>query len=185
MKKLFGYLLSFFLPLAPGLIYACDDVGFAEHFTVQKSKLIRNGQGKRTATMFNVEVYRGALYLEKKSNDADAIVQSKQIKRVDMKFVREIASESMQEGWDDSFKKLCKECKNIKNEMKQLNSLMPTLKEGQKLAFNFLPTEVQVFYQEKKIGTIKGAEFSKKLLSTWLGPYPPTEDLKKCMLGKK
>jgi len=42
-------------------------------------------------------------------------------------------------------------------------------------------TTVEFAGQEK--GTIPGADFMRVLWRTWLGPKPPTADLKKGMMG--
>lgn len=59
--------------------------GFPDRMTATGSTLVKNGEGKRTATIFNVEVYKAALYLAEKTNDAGKILSSKTPKRLEMK----------------------------------------------------------------------------------------------------
>ncbi|MDQ3564623.1 MAG: chalcone isomerase family protein [Pseudomonadota bacterium] len=43
---------------------------------------------------------------------------------------------------------------------------------------------MEVFSNGKRIGEVKGAGFTRLLLSTWIGPpAPPTEALKNALLG--
>jgi hypothetical protein len=58
------------------------------------------------------------------------------------------------------------------------------LKEGETLTFAYLPgkgTTLQV--GNKELGTFESKGFADAILSIWLGTKPPSEDLKKGMLG--
>ena len=62
---------------------------FPPTMPAESRTLSLNGVGTRKATIFKVKVYDAALYLEKKSKNAEEILDSNQIKRVDMFFLRD------------------------------------------------------------------------------------------------
>src|SRR5690349_2730823 len=49
-----------------------------------------NGMGLREATFLNIDVYVAGLYLETASSDPVAILQSTQVKRLVIRFVRDV-----------------------------------------------------------------------------------------------
>ena len=77
--------------------------GFPSTVTVGGEKLVLNGVGMREATMFKVDVYRGALYLPAKSSDAKAILSQETAFMIDMKFLREVEKDKLTGAWTDGF----------------------------------------------------------------------------------
>jgi hypothetical protein len=62
---------------------------------------------------------------------------------------------------------------------------MPDLKKGDELIFTFRTGEaVDVEINGRSLGNIPGEDFARGLLAAWLGPAPPTSDLKEGMLGR-
>ncbi len=62
--------------------------------------------------------------------------------------------------------------------------LVPDVKEGSTLTFTYVPgkgTTLQV--ADKELGAFEGKGFADAVFSIWLGPKPPSEDLRKGMLG--
>ena len=66
---------------------------FPATMPAENHTLSLNGVGTRKATIFKVKVYDAALYLEKKSKNAKEILDSNQIKRVDMFFLETLTVE--------------------------------------------------------------------------------------------
>src|SRR4051812_42998222 len=88
-------------------------------------KLVLNGQGMRKATIFNVKVYTGALYLETKSSNAEEIIASKQLKHISLQFVRDVGSRDIREAWAKGVKKNCGDkCAETEPLAEKLNSYM-------------------------------------------------------------
>ncbi|MGH8652227.1 MAG: chalcone isomerase family protein [Gammaproteobacteria bacterium] len=53
------------------------------------------------------------------------------------------------------------------------------MEEGQTIELDYLPdtgTEVRIAGQRR--GTVTGVDFNHAMLRIWLGPKPPTDDLK-------
>jgi len=63
-------------------------------------------------------------------------------------------------------------------------ALVPDVKTGSTLTFIYLPgkgTTLQV--ADKELGVFEGKGFADAVFSIWLGAKPPSEDLRKGMLG--
>lgn len=165
------------------LAYAGDSQTFPEAATVGGKKLVLNGIGIRKATIFNVKVYRGALYLEKQNNNADEVVNSSQNKRIQMHFVRDVSGSKIKNGWNEGFEKNTDDLTQIKDRIGEFNNFMEDISDGEEIVLDFNGDSVSVTVKGQAKGTIKGANFLKALLRIWLGPKPPNDDLKKGMLG--
>jgi hypothetical protein len=161
------------------------DVKMPDRLTVAGKALVLNGMGIREATMFDVDVYVAGLYLEKKTQDAVEIINSEQVKHLDLVFVRDVDRDDITDAWTTQFKKNGADMARLKDSINRLNSWMAGMDEGQKLSFTYEPGKgVTVVVKGTVKGTIPGAEFGRAFFAIWFGPSPPNKGLKKGLLGK-
>lgn len=147
-------------------------------------ELSLNGIGIREATIFNVKVYVSGLYLESKTTDPQVVINSKQLKRVEMHFVRAVGSGKIVSTWKEGFAKNCaQDCAAAQGAMDKLMAMTPDIKSGDVITFEFLPSGVGIMFGSKKLEPIANEAFGRALLAIWFGPHPPSEDLKNAMLG--
>ena len=148
------------------------------------TKLVLNGLGLRKK--FMVKVYVAGLYLEQKSSDADAIIKAEATKRVVMQFLRGVSKNQIVDAFDESFNNNAPDArKTLKAEIDRLLGALEPVKEGDQMVFTYVPgtgTTLAINGQEKL--TIAAPAFGPVLFSVWLGPKPPTTDLKKGMIGQ-
>jgi len=148
------------------------------------TKLVLNGLGLRKK--FMVKVYVAGLYLEQKSSDADAIIKAEATKRVVMQFLRGVSKSQIVDAFDESFNNNAPDArKTMKAEIDRLLGALEPVKEGDQMVFTYAPgtgTTLAINGQEKL--TIAAPAFGPVLFSVWLGPKPPTTDLKKGMMGQ-
>jgi len=151
--------------------------------TVGNQTLLLNGLGLRTKMFF--KVYVGGLYLEKKSSDAAAIASSDTAKRVVLQFVYgEVTRDQMVESFTDGFK--ANAPNTPKAQVDQFLGALETMKKGDQLVVTYVPgTGTTLAIHGKDKLTIAGLPFAQAVFSVWLGPKPPTSDLKNGLLGKK
>jgi len=141
--------------------------------------------GLREATIFNVKVYVAGLYVEKKSQNADELIRSEQVKRLDLHFVRDVDRDDVVEAWVKGFKKNGADMGKLGSRIGQLSSWMTDMKVKDVLSFVYVPgTGVTVSVKGQVKGTISGADFGSALFAIWLGPDPADGGLKKGLLGK-
>lgn len=162
------------------------NVTMPDTITVGNKTLVLNGMGVRSK--FFVKVYVAGLYLEKKSGDANAVIQDESAKRIVLQFVRsEVTKEQMTEAFDEALKANAPEKAGaLQSEIGQFLKALETMQEKQQMAITYLPgagTTVTVRGKDKI--TIPGQAFGQLVFSMWLGPKPPNSDLKSGLLGKK
>ena len=157
-------------------------VEMPETVTVDKSTLHLNGMGLRQATALRVKAYVGALYLEKPSSDAATVIDSRQLKCVTMKFLRDIDARRLSSNWADSLRKVGG--KSLEPSISQFASLLPDVKRDDVMTFTWRPgVGLETVRNGEARGTVPGDEFARALFTVWFGPEPGDEALKRGMLG--
>jgi hypothetical protein len=162
------------------------NVTLPETVTVGNKTLVLNGMGIRSK--FFVKVYVAGLYLEKKSADANAIIQADSAKRIVLQFVRsEVTREQMTEAFDEALKNNAPDKANaLQAEIGQFLKALETMHEKEQMVVTYLPgTGTTVTVRGKDKLTIAGPAFGQLVFAMWLGPKPPNADLKSGLLGKK
>jgi len=146
--------------------------------------LVLNGLGLRKK--FVVKVYVAGLYLEQKSSDADAIVKAEAPRRIVMQFVRGVSKSQLADAFNESFDNNTPDArKTMKADIDRLLDALEPVKEGDQMVFTYIPGTGTTFaINGKEKLTIAAPAFGQVLFSVWLGPKPPTADLKKGMLGQ-
>ena len=183
--KRYGKLLGVLLALAglacPATAAELEGVKMPDKATVAGTELVLNGMGLRTATIFKVKVYVAGLYVKEKAKEEKAILGAAGPKQLRMHFLREVDAEKIASAWDDSLEK---SREKFKAEIEKLKAMMTKAKDGDRYTYTFLPDSVEVSFNDQSKGKLPGGEFGRALLSTWIGENPPTEKLKKGLLGQ-
>lgn len=150
--------------------------------TVDGTTLHLNGMGLRQATALRVKAYVGGLYLEHLSSDAATVIDSRQLKRVTMRFLRDIDGKRLSGGWADSLRKAGG--KTIEPSIAKFASLLPDVKNGDTMSFTWRPgVGLETALGGEPRGTVPRDEFARALFTVWFGPEPGDENLKRGMLG--
>lgn len=175
------------LVLTLGVLHAreMEGVDFAEQIESGGTKLVLNGTGLRNKRKFgmNFKVYVAGLYLPAKSDKAPEIIASDEPKLMRMVFLRSIDADTLIEGYDDSYAKNCKpNCESAKTDFEAFKKLLPNVKDKSEFRVQITKDVIAVDFNGTK-GTITSKPFSKILLSMFIGEEPPTEDLKRGLLG--
>ena len=153
---------------------------------VGSSALLLNGAGLRTKMMF--KVYAGALYLEQKQMDANAVINDHGNKRIAMHFLRDVSSEQLLTGMNEGFadNNTQYELSSIDAQMKSFQKMMTSakeVKEGDVILLDCTPAGTQVSLNGRLLGKIEGELFNQALLRVWLGDHAVDTNLKKALLG--
>lgn len=170
--------------LAPQTGLAADKDSFPPTIELGDRTLVLNGVGTRTATIFAVRVYHGALYLEQRSSDADEIVGSEGWKQIRMRFVRDVDAEKLREGFREGVQSNVEEPQRLLGALEAFLSILPAVKDGEELSLSFFDQHVDVHLNGTLLGKVDGTDLSHALLLVWLGPKPPNRGLKQGLLGK-
>jgi hypothetical protein len=141
-----------------------------------------NGLGLRKKAVF--KVYVAGLYLESPSKDASAILTANQAKAIRMHFLRDLTKAQLVEAFQEGFEANVKDRPPQQAAFDKMLALVPDVKEGSTLTFTFLPGKgTALSTGSKELGLFEGKDFADAVFAIWLGPKPPSEDLKKGLVG--
>jgi hypothetical protein len=172
------------LASAPAVAATCDGVEFADRISAGGADLVLNGLGLRKATIFAVKVYVAGLYLPEHSGDPAAILASDRAWRLVLHFVRDVDASDMHEAFQEGFAKAGADLGAMQPRIDALAGMLVDFEVGQRLGFASDPGKgLEVDVDSTTRGTVAGADFATGLLTIWLGPEPPNEDLKSGLLG--
>lgn len=161
-------------------------VTFSNSVTFEGEKLALNGVGVREK--FWMDMYAGALYLNKKNEDANAIVSANEPMAIKLHIVSKlITSDKMIDAVNEGFENATGgKTSAIASDIAKFKSYFSEeIKKNDVFDMVYLPNKgVNVYKNNKLLGTIPGMEFKKGLFGIWLSKNPADKDLKKAMLGK-
>ena len=186
MKK---WISTVLLALSCGTAMAIDVAGVQldETAKVGGKDLALNGTGVRSA--MSVKVYVAGLYLRERSKDADAVIASKDPKRLVLVFKRNLKSSIVLAAFRDGIRlnadpaELNKLAPRITQLERALNAL-DEAKSGDKLALDFpMDGSVDIIYNDKLVESIPGPEMGPAMLKIWLGYVPVADELKNGLLA--
>ncbi|MFZ5475648.1 MAG: chalcone isomerase family protein [Myxococcota bacterium] len=174
-------LLAALLALADAATLA--GVTLPDTATVGGQTVRLNGIGLREK--FYVDVYVGGLYLTHPTKDGTAAIDADEPKRVVMHFVySKVTRDQLVESFVSDFGHDPASARH-KADIDRLIAVLPAqVVAGEELVFDYVPGQGTTFrVGGKPAVTIAGVDFMKMIWNVWLGPNPPTADIKKGMLG--
>jgi hypothetical protein len=161
-----------------------DGVTLPDKIQVGGKPLLLNGMGTRKATLFKVKVYVAGLYVQTLSHNAAEILDSNQLRRIDLHFVHDVSAEKLANAWKESLEKNCPgHCETYQPVLAQLNALMKDVQKGDVMTVTFFPQAIEVSLKNQPPTRIQSVGYPKLLLQSWLGEFPPNSDLKEGLLG--
>jgi len=144
--------------------------------------LTLNGLGLRKKAVF--KVYVGGLYLESPSKDAGRILATDQARAIRMHFLRDLSRSQLVEGFQEGFENNVQDKTIQKAAFDRMLALIPDVKEGSTMTFTYVPGKgTTLLVGDRELGVFEGKGFADAVFSIWLGPKPPSDDLKKGLLG--
>lgn len=166
-------------------VQECDGVSFPAHIQAQGRTLTLNGLGLRKATIFGIKVYVGALYLEHRTADADAVLSSPDPAEIDLAFVFHATAGQLRSAWREGFEKSAPgRLPQLQSRIAQLDGWMDGVGSGQKMSFLRIPgVGIRYSLDGAVKGTISGDDFATAFFAIWLGPSPPSPQLRAGLLG--
>ncbi|HET7921792.1 MAG TPA: chalcone isomerase family protein [Gammaproteobacteria bacterium] len=160
-----------------------EDVTLPDTATVGGKTLVLNGLGLREYLW--VDVYVGGLYLEQKAATPEAVMAEQGPYRVVMHMLHDVTHKQFSDNWLDDLKHNNPDAvSRLEQQAQQFVALFDDAKEGDEIVMDFVPgSGLSVTHNDKLMGTVAGDDFARAILHCYVGPHPPTEELKKGMLG--
>ena len=142
-----------------------------------------NGVGLRKKAIF--KVYVAGLYVEAPSKDAAAILAADAARIVKMQYLRSVDKASITGAFREGFENNAKElAAKQKANIDKMIAAVPDLKDGETMSFTYVPGKgTTLSHNGKDLLSVEGKEFADAVFLLWLGPKPPSDDLKKGLLG--
>ncbi len=171
---------------ATGAVRDVEGVRVPESSVVDGAELTLNGVGLRRATIFNVKVYVGALYVTTPSKDPEAIVRADEPKSVRMRFVRDVGKGKVMEAFREGFEKNGgAAAKALEPGLERVATTIPDeMKSGMELDVSYAPGKGTTVTGPQGRVVVEGKPFAEAMLRCWLGPHPADDGLKNAMLAR-
>src|SRR5262249_28607114 len=152
---------------APPRARSCAGVSFPATIDVAGTKLQLNGLGLREATFLDVDVFVAALYVQRRSSEAKALLTRDEPVRVVLHFVRDTTADTITEEMDQGYRA---NAPKVVAQKKQLFAWLEDMTVGRALAFTYVPARgLEVSIGGRVKGTIAGAEFASATLAVLIG----------------
>jgi hypothetical protein len=183
MQRILTFILA--LSIAAGVSAATlAGVTVPDTAEVAGTQLVLNGVGLRTK--FFLKIYVGGLYLQQKTDNAEKVTADAGPDRILMHMIYEVDKEHFTDAWLDGFKDNNPESFDaLHDQVLQFIAYFGDSKKDDVITLDYIPgTGTQISWNGSFRGNIPGEDFHKALLRVFLGPKPPTEDLRDGLLGK-
>lgn len=161
-------------------------VEMADTADVAGKHLVLNGMGLREVTWLGVDVYVAGLYVEHASSNPAKLIADDETKMIVLRFKRHVDRDDISNAWREGFSaNATVPLAQIQPNVDQLVNWMPAFNKGDTLAFVCIPGKgVTVEVNGKRKGVLQGTEFERSLFAVWLGAKPPTDEIKRGLLGR-
>ena len=170
----------------PALAEMVGDANVAETIVVDGQTLHLNGAGLRQVPILGIQIYVAALYLPAPSHDPAAILASLGHKAVVLYFLHQASKEQVQEDFRKGERINCGNGGCDPAELPDFERLVqatPAIERGDTATYIYDPNRLRVLSNGRVIGDYPDGPLSHQLLLGFLGEHPPTERLKRQMLG--
>ncbi len=153
---------------------ALADAEFPAAIEAGGRRLVLNGTGRRLYSWLRVEVYRAALYLERPSRDAEAILATTAPRLVVAHYRRAVPLDGVVAAWEASLGEPLPEA---------FRAWLRPIAAGDEERQLFLGDGVVLEGPGRPVVRVGGASFARRLLGCWIGPAMPDEALRRGLLG--
>jgi hypothetical protein len=142
-----------------------------------------NGAGLRSRLF--IKVYVGALYLERPSRDAAAILSGEAPWAVTLVFRRDVGHDKILEAFVAAFEHNSPgQLEALRPQLEIFHAVLHDLKEGEAMTLHYLPgAGTTLLVPGGGSALVPGRSFGEAVLRTWLGDHPTDASLKAALLG--
>lgn len=158
---------------------------FPAEIQVDGRKLTLNGQGLCEYGIFGIDLYYGAFYVERPAQEAAVILTDPQLAVVHLRFVRSLTKQQLGDAYAGSITaNRPDDAKAFEADIAQLRKLLQDVSDGDSLTFTVRPGRgVWVQCNGTLAGAIESVALSDLFVELYIGPKPPTSELRAALLG--
>lgn len=169
--------------LGPANAAELAGVKLADSHTLGGERLVLNGMAVRDK--FFIKIYVGGLYLPKPNRNAQDIIDTDAARMLIMQFVRDVGRDKLIEAYREGFARNAADmARRQKTHVERFFTFVRDVKQGDRIGYIYEPGKGSRFTLNgaEKL-TIEGKEFADLFLLVYIGPHPPTAELKRGLLG--
>lgn len=174
------------VPARHGQAATFGGVTFPDTYPAAGQTLTLNGMGIRTVTVLSIRAYAAGLYLPQKSRDARAILASPGPKVILMQFLHSASKGDIEKHYREGEARNCGhgECDPAdEGDYERLIAATPAAAVGDTLTYVISQRGVRALFNNRVIAEIANQDLGLRLLAGFIGSVPPSEDLKRHLLG--
>ena len=162
-----------------------DGVTMPDSMVVEGQTLHLNGMAVRTVTILHLHVYVAGLYVAKPTQDAQAILQASGLKVLRIQFVRSAGVDRVQTEMRRGQARDCTDgCSKADDAaFAQLLATARAFNQGDIQTYIYAPDALRILFDGKPTATIVNADFSRRMLDSWIGAHPPSAAMRDGLLG--
>jgi chalcone isomerase-like protein len=163
-----------------------SEVKLDDKIDVAGVPLVLNGAGLRTKLM--LKIYVVGLYVPTRTKSADAVIGSKQLRRVRLVMKRGLGAGTIWDAFDEGIQANSSpaELAALKPKLDQVEKLFKEfgdVAEGDTIDIDFTADgATNVAFKGQPKGSIAGTDLQRALLQIWLGKNPVQSDVKAALL---
>ena len=151
--------------------------------TAGGTALVRLGTGLRTGTDFGVHVYAIGLYRRRRTASAEQILAQPFPSRLVLHFLRDVPVSQLRDAWRDGVVNNIADPAGVGAELARWAATLTDLQQGQSQVVDLEDGGASLLTDGKIQIQVKSEAFARAILAAWLGPHPPTAQIKSAMLG--
>lgn len=184
LGQIIGTLLMIGLTAAPAIAAQLAGTYLPDTREVAGKLLVLNGIALRTYSVMRINIYVAGLYLENRTISAETVLDSPQMKLLEIHFLHDVGQAAVHEAWRTGFADNCTApCHLDPKKITRFIAAAPAVHAGDISMFLFTRQGLTVSVRGQSIGTITDQHFAREVLDTFLGPVPPTPRVKRELLG--
>nr|WP_294502830.1 chalcone isomerase family protein [uncultured Rhodopila sp.] len=148
--------------------------------------LVLNGLGVRTLTFLKVRIYVGALYLPRKTSDAQAILASPGPKMIALHHIHSGSKSQVQDRYREGEKVNCGSggCDTeLQGDFERLVASAEPVQEGDVTEYIVTDKSFRVVFNGREVIAFKGDRLGNMIIEGFIGARPPSEELRAGLLG--
>ncbi len=188
-RRRFGFaalLLASLWLVTPTRAATLGGVTVPDTIQVDGHNLVLNGLGIRTLTFLKVKIYVAALYVTTKTNNAQAILSSPGPTVLALHYIHSGSKEQVQDRYREGEKTNCGDgsCDaSLQADFEKLVASATPVQEGDTTMFIVTSKALRVELNGRPVITIANGRLANMILQGFIGPHPPSEDLRAALLG--
>ena len=181
-KNILITLLLTVILATPAFALKVGQLFFDEWYTRDSLKMALSGAGLKK--FLNIQVIAVGLYLPEGLSSKDALEDHP--KRLEVVYLQNIPNREIHritiKGILANVTK--QEFENLKSRVDKINSYIPDVKKGDKVAVTYLPQKgLEVTVNDKIQGVVPGEDLARAFYSIWIGKKPVDPQIKNLLLG--